>query len=381
MGGRGKLELISTLACLLFSLSFSRNLANHNLDLDTVTDRRWLETQPICCVSAGFAESEADLTKCIRAAKEGDPELKRVYEMECPKYIMQGENPDLEVVIRQSECSSLATDRGVLCSKYAVEEEEEDVNQLSLQSKYEDCDALSASTRTEVVSSLAEAATTGERCLCREGYLGHIPSSVAGRVGVGCQWRASDLEKKLDRLQTCKCRGIGYTTMSHCHLEESCLNAEADYTQASDVIISRNNNQPPSDACFAALDAAICAYHFSYCTSDSSLDRFPTVCKTTCDNLYSACNVTLNEVTLIEKCPGQLTNGEWDENLGRDADDEDCTARASLLFSSPFAPLLPFLSSILTTFLPQTVVMCVSSSFSLFTVALFFSTSIIAIVS
>lgn len=162
-------------------------------------------------------------------------------------------------------------------------------------------------------------------------------------------------ENNAPELNRCRqeCRAfVQYTSTQACVLNETCVFAMANFDRAISLAKRRLSESyvctadyrvcypgvdclggtcadPPnimSIACELALRKAMCAYHFPRCITDNILFAHE-VCRETCDNVKTFCNLTLDEVVSVSKCTTR--------NFG-------CTGSASTLsfFFTPTSRLL-----------------------------------------
>jgi hypothetical protein len=137
-------------------------------------------------------------------------------------------------------------------------------------------------------------------------------------------------ENNAPELNRCRqeCRAfVQYTSTQACVLNETCVFAMANFDGAIALAKRRLRESfvctadyrvcypgvnclggtcadPPntmSIACELALRKAMCAYHFPRCITDTILFAHE-VCRETCDNVKTYCNMSLDEVVSVNKC-------------------------------------------------------------------------------
>jgi hypothetical protein len=87
----------------------------------------------------------------------------------------------------------------------------------------------------------------------------------------------------------CVCRRIvNYRTIHACGLSSACSAAARDIKNAQAKIIAATN-KPVTQACSAALDAAICSYHFWGCSDNFPEEVYNNVCLDVCSALENSC--------------------------------------------------------------------------------------------
>ncbi len=104
-----------------------------------------------------------------------------------------------------------------------------------------------------------------------------------------CCQRLGDDDSSWAGAVDCVCRPVvKYKTIHACGLSSACTAAARDISSAQ-AKITAFTNKPVTEACAAALNDALCSYHFWGCSGNFPEEVYNNVCLDVCTALETSC--------------------------------------------------------------------------------------------